>query len=197
MRYAFIVVGMLLFVARADAALVLDLDTANETFYFTGSDTGTAPDDLAILGTWQVNSNYSGPAATLSQANVTSFNGVSENNNDFAVVFSGNTISDITLQMLFPQSIAGTSGTLTANPSVVTSYASLTPSQQAAFESELLDPSFVLSFKDNLGATGFSAIQVVEVPEPGTSSLLAMAAAVYVLMSMRRRLRRLRVHPQC
>ena len=151
--------------SSAMADLVMKIDTANDTFYFEGSDSGHTDDGSGI--------------------HELSFN--TANTYNFSVdEYFGNL--DVCFEEAFFRSYielwtANPAGPYFMNFSEITSltaegatgfasYGSLSPADQAVFESMIGDS---LSVSEG---TGYSDIQIQAVPEPATAGLLGISALV-------------------
>lgn len=165
----------------ARAAITLTIDTASETFRFSGSDTGTLSTGLfggytawAVGGTALPNGSFD--VAPAFSANV-GFGMLPQ----FGVFSNGLELDLVTLG-----SAAGATATFTANGSVAFDYSGLPAAPKTTFES-LIGTS--VSNADAAG--GFSALRVVAIPEPSTYALCAGFGAL-AAAGLRRFVRRRR-----
>ncbi|MFA6173733.1 MAG: PEP-CTERM sorting domain-containing protein [Kiritimatiellales bacterium] len=144
----------------SNAALVLNIDSVNEEFYFTGSDTGTTD---AGWFSWSSAGWVSGsePSVNISTAFALS-GGNDVGYADIVFANSGLEISISPLGVIAPTALAVTG----AGSGTKFSYASLDASLKNMFESQSSLP-----LEDG---TGFSAISVQAIPEPATFLLFAM-----------------------
>lgn len=161
------VIAFVFIVQTAQAALTISIDTANETFQFIGSDTGTP----MILGPGAA-VNWNIPFTLPASEAIDISSGVSASetvqSSDFAVGTSGG----LSFSLGFSGSPVLTTVTGLGTP---ISYIGLTPDTKASFES-MIGGSMVL-----VQGSGYSPISVI--PEPSVyaiaTGLLALALIGY------------------
>lgn len=172
-RSCFTILALLVGFSSAQAQLVLNIDSSTETFWFSGSDTGTPTPGGAESPQvfWRLGS------LTGTSGVVTAAAGVDTANNVGVQVYdNGDSNYGYNIQMTFP---TDSEQTISGN-SVSFSYAS----QTAAFKTGLnaLAGSSIPRFT----GSGFSAIQVSAVPEPSSFAALAGLFALGTVALRRR-----------
>lgn len=195
---ALVVLGLALLARPAAAALVMRIDTVNDTFFIEGSDTGNAqyqlfdPSDPQQGGTYFLQFIYYFPTAVPQSFGVTN---TPQNFFAQAPTFSMygqmNMITNFGQNYVFMDLGSGSSD-ITAltgqGPSAAVSYAGLPAANIPLFES-LIGTSLVLSTGTGYSSISVTGVPVTAVPEPATWVLPAGGFAALGFGVWRRRKR--------
>ena len=184
------------FVSSASAELVMTIDAASDTLYFTGSDSGTPGFGIQPEVVWT--NSLPGNVGDVFIDNNTGLEPL--------ITSSPNAVGQIQIGIVYSSGVdrtffdlgvgltdIGVFTTLSGNgPAISFDYSGFTTGQQTALESFVGTTAIVSVGSD------FASLQIAAVPEPSSLALLGLCGPV--LMSHRKRAHRHRVikpaHPQ-